>query len=176
MFGRTSEKGQLEQGINALAYGFFVPIFFVNIGLTVNARELHSEALWFVVAIIVIAILGKLIGAALGARLGGFGWQEAIPIGVGMIPRGEVTLIIASLGSEVGLVSPRVFSALVAVVLVSTLVTPSLLRLASSLQTKFSQNKERKPHSQTQPADGSLPWQSSQAERPHSLGNEERKK
>lgn len=175
MFGRTSEKGQLEQGINALAYGFFVPIFFVNIGLTVNARELHSEALWFVVAIIAIAILGKLIGAALGARLGGSGWQEAISIGAGMIPRGEVTLIIASLGSEVGLVNPRVFSALVAVVLVSTLVTPSLLRLASSLQTNVSQSRERKHHSQIQPADGSLPWQPSQAEYPHSLEDEERK-
>jgi Kef-type K+ transport system membrane component KefB len=128
MFARSPEKERLERGINALAYGFFVPIFFVNIGLGVNVREITVAVFWLFVAITVAAILGKLIGAGLGARLASFSWRESLQLGAGMISRGEVGLIIAAVGLEEGILSGNELSAIVGMILVTTLITPPLLR------------------------------------------------
>jgi Kef-type K+ transport system membrane component KefB len=128
MFARTLEKRGIEQGVTALAYGFFVPIFFINIGLTVNLRSLQAGNLWLMLAVTLAAILGKLLGAAGGARLGSLPWHESIQLGAGMVARGEVTLIIAAAGSRAGLINAGAFSAIVTAVLLSILVTPPLLR------------------------------------------------
>jgi Kef-type K+ transport system membrane component KefB len=128
MFARTPEKSQIEPGINSLAYGLFVPIFFINIGLSINLRSLHVIALWLILVISLAAIIGKVLGAAAGARLGGFPGHEALQLGAGMVARGEVTLIVAAAGQAAGLLDAVAFSAIVAAVLISTLLTPSLLR------------------------------------------------
>jgi Kef-type K+ transport system membrane component KefB len=128
MFARTPEKSGIEHGMASLAYAFFVPIFFINIGLSVNLRGLPPGGIWFILVITLAAILGKLLGAAGGARLGGLPGQESIQLGTGMVARGEVTLIIAAVGSREGLVGSVAFSAVVAAVLLSTLVTPPMLR------------------------------------------------
>jgi Kef-type K+ transport system membrane component KefB len=141
MFGRTTEKHAVEHGFSVLAYSFFVPIFFVNIGLQVNIRELDIGALWLMGVVSLMAILGKLLGAGLGARLGGFSLRESYQLGVGMISRGEVGLIVASVGLEAGLLSSAIFSMVVGMVLITTLVTPPLLR-ASFKDTPGSVNKE----------------------------------
>jgi Kef-type K+ transport system membrane component KefB len=139
MFARTLEKRGIEQGITALAYGFFVPIFFINIGLTVNLRSLQAADLWLMLAVTLAAILGKLLGAAGGARLGSLPWHESIQLGAGMVTRGEVTLIIAAAGSRAGLINAGAFSAIVTAVLLSILVTPPLLRFV------FARLKPRPP-------------------------------
>jgi Kef-type K+ transport system membrane component KefB len=128
MFARTPEKRLIEHGLTSLAYGFFVPIFFINIGLSVNLRGLPSTAFWFILVVTLAAILGKLIGAAGGARLSGLPGHESLQLGAGMVARGEVSLIIAAMGSRQGLISSSAFSAIVASVLLSTLVTPPMLR------------------------------------------------
>jgi Kef-type K+ transport system membrane component KefB len=130
MFARTPEKSQIEQGMPSLAYGLFVPIFFINIGLSINLHDLQWNALWLILAVILAAIVGKLFGAAAGARLGGFPGHEAFQLGAGMVARGEVSLIVAAEGIKTGLLNSSAFSAIVAVVLLSTLVTPSMLRFA----------------------------------------------
>ncbi|MBN2147883.1 MAG: cation:proton antiporter, partial [Anaerolineales bacterium] len=127
-FARSPEKERLERGIGTLAYGFFVPVFFVSIGLSVNARALDASVIWLAIAIIIIAVIGKWGGAGIGARLGGLSWLESTQLGAGMISRGEVGLILASVGQAEGLVSSGEFSAVVAMVLVSTLITPPILR------------------------------------------------
>jgi len=129
MFARTAEKHVIEHGVTALAYGLFVPVFFINIGLSVDLHNLPVEALWFILLITLAAILGKLLGAAGGARLGGLPGHESVQLGAGMMARGEVTLIIAAVGSRFGLVDSTAFSAIVAAVLLSTLLTPPILRL-----------------------------------------------
>lgn len=129
MFSRSHEKERIEPGMQALSYGFFVPIFFISIGLSVNLNEVQINAIWLTLAIIVTAIATKFLGAGLGARLGGLTWREAWQLGAGMISRGEVGLIVASVGIVEGLVSQEEFSAIVGMVVVSTLVTPPLLRL-----------------------------------------------
>jgi Kef-type K+ transport system membrane component KefB len=128
MFARSREKERLERGMQALAYGLFVPVFFVSIGLSLNVRDLGLDALWLVLAVVAVAILGKLVGAGYGARLAGFSWRESVQLGAGMISRGEVGLILAAVGLANGLLSQVEFSAIVGTVLFSTLVTPPLLR------------------------------------------------
>lgn len=132
MFARTPEKSTIEPGVTALAYGLFVPIFFINIGLSVNLRTLVPNAIWLILVVTFAAILGKLFGAAAGARLGGLPGDESIQLGAGMVARGEVTLIIAVVGGGTSLISSGVFSAIVTAVLLSTLITPPMLRIAFS--------------------------------------------
>ncbi len=128
MFARTPEKGLIEQGLNALAHGLFIPIFFINIGLSVDLRSLQLGAVWLILAVAAAAIASKLLGAAGGARLGGLNRTEALQLGAGMVARGEVSLIIAAKGSQAGQIDGQAFSAIVVAVLLSTLVTPPLLR------------------------------------------------
>lgn len=128
MFARCSEKERLDQGMAALAYGLFVPVFFVTIGLEVNVRALEAGALALTGVIVVVAILSKLFGSGLGARWAGFSWRESWQLGAGMVSRGEVGLIVADVGIAAGLVGTSEFSAIVGMVLVTTLVTPPMLR------------------------------------------------
>ncbi len=130
MFARTPEKVQIEQGINSLAYGLFVPIFFINIGLSIDLHSLHLNALGLILVVTLAAIAGKTLGAAAGARLGGFPSHESFQLGAGMVAHGEVTLIVAAAGSRAGLLDGSAYSAVVAAVLLTTLVTPPLLRYA----------------------------------------------
>jgi Kef-type K+ transport system membrane component KefB len=128
MFARTPEKNTIDLGMGALAHGLFVPIFFINIGLTVNLRQLQPNAVGLILVVTLAAVAGKLIGAAGGARLAGLPGPEALQLGTGMLARGEVTLIIAAVGNETGLLSGSTLSAIVVAVLISTLITPLLLR------------------------------------------------
>jgi Kef-type K+ transport system membrane component KefB len=132
MFARTPEKNAIEHGMNSLAYGLFVPIFFINIGLNVNIRSLPFSAIWLILAVTLAAVLGKLFGAAGGARLGGLPGRESIQLGAGMVARGEVTLIIAAIGSQAGFINNHAFSAVVVAMLLCSLATPMLLRAAFS--------------------------------------------
>jgi Kef-type K+ transport system membrane component KefB len=128
MFARSPEKEQLERGMSALSYGLFVPIFFVNIGLSVNGRALDMSVLWLLIAISIVAVSGKLFGAGLGAYLAGFSRRESVQLGAGMVSRGEVGLILASVGISQQLVNQGEFSAIVGMVLITTLITPPMLR------------------------------------------------
>lgn len=129
-FGRTHVFLAVEEGMHKLTYAFLVPIFFVSIGLEANARVLGLDALPFVIVICIVAILSKIIGSGLGARLGGFELAEALRTGIGMVSRGEVGLIVATVGLTQELVSEDLFSVVVIVVLVTTLATPIMLRSA----------------------------------------------
>ena len=119
-----------------MAYAFFVPIFLVNIGLETNIRDLQSSELLFAGGIIVVAIIGKILGSGLGARIGGFTRRQSLQLGVGMVSRGEVGLIVASVGILEEIISQKIFSAVVVMVIVTTLVTPPMLRVAFAGEAK----------------------------------------
>jgi Kef-type K+ transport system membrane component KefB len=127
MFARLPDREIIEQRIGALAYGFFVPIFFIDIGLATDLRNVVS-ALGLAIVLLIVSILGKLLGAGWGARLSGYSFLESMQIGAGMVSRGEVGLIVASVGVNAGLLSQSALSAVVGMVIVSTLLTPPLLR------------------------------------------------
>lgn len=154
MLARTHEKERIETGMHALAYGLFVPIFFVNIGLSIDLREFQLQALLFTIVIILVAVIGKWVGSGWGARLGGLSRHESIQLGAGMISRGEVGLIVASVGMKDNLVTAEEFSAIVVMVLVTTLITPPILR------TLFSPKEDtimKKTDNVEQPVESSTP-------------------
>ena len=126
--GRSTLRDKIEQKMHTITYAFLVPIFFVSIGLEANAREITGPALPFLVVLFVVAVASKLIGAGLGARLSGFTTREALRVGIGMISRGEVGLIVASVGIREGIIPQEVFSVVVILILLTTLITPILLR------------------------------------------------
>lgn len=128
MFARTPEKERIERGIRSLAYGLFVPVFFVSIGLGINLREVAPGVLLLLLVIIIIGVVGKILGSGLGARLGGFSWRESLQLGTGMVSRGEVGLIVASIGMQAGYVGASEFSAVIGMVIITTLITPPMLR------------------------------------------------
>lgn len=132
MFARSPEKEVLEPRIHALAYGFFVPIFFVNIGLAADFFALGGS-LWLVLLVILSALIGKFAGAGLGGRMAGLTARESLQLGVGMVPRAEVSLIAASAGVSSGLLGAPEYSAVVGMVIVCTLMTPPLLRVLFNL-------------------------------------------
>jgi Kef-type K+ transport system membrane component KefB len=156
MMARSGERERVEHGIHALAYSLFVPIFFISIGLSVNARTLRVEMLVFALVITIVAIVGKWLGAGFGAKLGGMGWRESVQLGAGMVSRGEVGLIVASVGIHEGLVTGDEFSAVVAMVLVTTVVTPPILRALFSPTEQTAQKssiKAKQPEDSTDPPD-----------------------
>lgn len=117
----------VHKGLSAVSYAFFVPIFFINVGLSATAAGLWSAPL-LVAALIVLAVASKIVGCGVGARLGGLSPRTAVQIGCGMISRGEVALVIAGAGLSAGLVDAGLFSVLIVVTLMTTLITPPLLR------------------------------------------------
>ena len=99
--------------------------------------------------IVSVAIVSKVIGSGLGARWGGLTWREALRVGTGMISRGEVGLIVAAVGVGAGLIEPAVFSIVVIIVLITTLITPLLLRWAFNDQAKLTAGREAAPDTKT---------------------------
>ncbi len=132
LLSRLEIKTRLEKGVHSIGYGFFIPIFFVDIGLQANFAGLMSAAaLTLVVA--ALAVVSKIIGCGLGAWAGRLKRSEAVIVGVGMISRGEVALVIAALGLGEGLISINIFSIIIFMTVFTTLVTPLLLKLTYTL-------------------------------------------
>jgi Kef-type K+ transport system membrane component KefB len=123
-------KHQIEDATNALAYAFLVPIFFVSVGLQTDLSRFPLDALPLALVILVLAVISKVVGCGLGAKLGGFNNRESFRLGVCMISRGEVGLIIASLGLSSGILTldHPLFACLFLVILLTTVVTPPLVR------------------------------------------------
>jgi len=136
MFARTPEKKQIETNLHALSYAFFVPVFFISIGLSVNLSSMELHTVWMILGISVVAILGKIIGSGGGALLAKFTGREALLIGIGMVSRGEVGLIIAKIGLDSGYLSAEIFSSIIGMILITTLVTPPLLRFVFSAKER----------------------------------------
>lgn len=130
MFGRLTEAREwIGKSVSILGHGLFIPVFFVTVGLS---TDLHNVLVAPVLVIIVTvaAVVTKALGSGVGARLGGCTWAESRTIGAGMVARGEVALVVASLGLNSGLISNTVFTVIVVMAVVTTLLTPLLLKLA----------------------------------------------
>lgn len=124
---QTEFKHTVETKIEPIAYAVFVPVFFVSIGLNVSFSGIGSQ-IGFIVALAIVAIVTKLIGGAIGAKLTGFKNRSSLIIGAGMVSRGEVALIIASTGLQESLLLPEYFTATVIVIIATTLFAPPLLK------------------------------------------------
>jgi Kef-type K+ transport system membrane component KefB len=140
--GRTRFREEIEEGIAAIAYAFFVPIFFVNIGLEVDLGAVSGSAWWFAIVFTIIAIISKIGGSGLGAKFAGFTNREAFQVGIGMVSRGEVGLIVASFALAQQLVSNENFAIAVFMVIIATLVAPPMLRASFANSSQIVSSKE----------------------------------
>ena len=131
----SSARDYVASKTNVLGYMLFSPLFFASIGIKTNLEGLTSTMAIFAVVLTIVAILTKIIGCGIGARIMGFQTYDAFSIGLGMVSRGEVALIVAQKGEQAGLIDPHMFPPIVLVVIVTTLVTPILLKLGMSKQT-----------------------------------------
>lgn len=129
MLSLTPHRDELTEKVETFSYPLLVPLFFANIGLVANFREVNTDIIWFSILLVIVAVLGKVFGGALGAKVARFSTKSAFGIGAGMVARGEVGLIVAMIGIERGIISNDLFSAALIVVIVSTLVTPPALKL-----------------------------------------------
>ncbi|WP_226002468.1 cation:proton antiporter [Paenibacillus sp. BJ-4] len=136
---QTGYKHVVEEKMEPIAYSIFVPVFFVSIGLNVSFEGVGQQ-LGFVVALTLIALVTKLIGGGIGARLTGFDNRSSLAIGSGMISRGEVALIIAATGLQTGLLAQQYFTSVIIAVILTTLAAPPILKLC------FSDKKESSLH------------------------------
>lgn len=128
LFNVTETKSYIASKINITSYMFFTPIFFASIGIKTVITGMSQELILFTLALLIVAILSKIVGCGLGAKICGFSNMDSLAIGVGMISRGEVALIVAQKGEQAGLISSTLFPAIVLVVIVTTLITPILLK------------------------------------------------
>ncbi|MEX0785560.1 MAG: cation:proton antiporter [Dehalococcoidia bacterium] len=126
---RTEVHRVVDEKMHTMAYGFFVPIFFVGVGLQADAGNFEASDVVLLIVITIIAVVSKIAGCGLGAYLGGEDLRSSIQIGSGMVSRGEVGLIVATVGLSQGLIDTSLFSVMVLMVLATTLLTPILLKI-----------------------------------------------
>lgn len=112
-----------------VSYAIFSPIFFASVGLKVTLGGMTASVWIFSLVLLIIAILTKVVGCGLGARFCGCNNKEAFQIGIGMVSRGEVALIVAQKGYACGLLDKVLFAPIVIVVIITTLLTPILLKI-----------------------------------------------
>jgi len=126
MVAETKEQHPIEDEVAPL-YAFFPPFFFAFIGLELDLGELaDAETLGLLALVTAVAAVTKLAGAWLGAR--SMGGREALFVGVGMVPRGEVGIIVAGIGQAAGVIDAQLFAVIVGMSVATTLLAPPLLR------------------------------------------------
>ncbi len=123
-------KHDIENTVSHIAYAFLMPVFFISVGLEVDLSTFPVSALPLALTLLLVAVISKVGGSGIGALLGGFSRVEALRVGICMISRGEVGLIIATLGLSSGILEAEnpLFGALFFVILLTTIVTPVLVR------------------------------------------------
>ena len=124
----TQRSQYLNSKFDVLSYAYLSPLFFASIGLQVTLPEMTPAIVWFSVLLIVVAVLTKVVGCGLGAKLCHYQNYQAARIGVGMISRGEVALIVASKGMALGLMGNNFLGPVILMVVATTIVTPILLK------------------------------------------------
>ena len=140
VIGHTVKSRKIIDDVKTIGYGFFIPLFFVWVGArlwaggNMDAQSFATIGL-LTLAIIIVGIVGKIVGCGIGARLSGMKNRESLQVGVGMIPRMELALIIASSAISSGLLSsPEAEHQILAMTLLftiaTTLITPFLIKIA----------------------------------------------
>jgi len=124
--GQSHYARRLREHVSLIGGSFFIPIFFVTIGMSFDVSAFTSVG-WFAVVLVTVAIIGKVVGCGLGAKASKFSSRESFAVGIAMIPRAGVELILLKLGLDYGIIGADIASAILIMVLITTLVTPPAL-------------------------------------------------
>lgn len=134
VISNSQRSNYIASRFETLSYILLSPIFFASIGLNMQLTSM-TPIIWLYAALItILAIVSKILGCGLGAKICRYTNEESMQIGVGMISRGEVALIVANKGLALGLMSEIYFGPLVLMVIATTIVTPILLKVVFSKQ------------------------------------------
>jgi len=124
---RLYRSKSLKEGADYLQI-IFASIFFVSLGILADFHALTPEVVVFLIALTIVAIITKVIGCGIPAKLAGLCTKDALIVGFGMSPRGEVAMIVALIGLETGIIGQGVYVTLVLMSLLTTLITPIVYR------------------------------------------------
>ncbi len=126
VLGQLSFFRELNDYVSLIGGGFFIPIFFVTVGMTFDFNAFLAMGS-FAGILLVVAIIGKLVGCSIGAKLTDFNNRDSIATGIAMIPRAGIELILVKLGLDYKIINAEIASAILIMVIVTTLITPPAL-------------------------------------------------
>lgn len=127
---KTCKRDYVERKIQIIGYMILSPIFFASIGIRTSLENFSSDIVIFALCLLIVAILSKIVGASIGAKLFKYSNQDSLRIGIGMVARSEVALIMANKGVSIGIMDGGLFAPIILVVIATTLITPVLLKMA----------------------------------------------
>jgi len=125
----TPFRKKVTNNIQIISYVLLTPIFFVVTGMKVDISHIFSD-LSFGLVLLTAAVIGKVLGCGGVARLFGFNNRESLQIGIGMVPRGEVALIVTDIGLKLGVIPEGLFASIILMILVTTIATPPFLKIS----------------------------------------------
>ena len=123
------DSSYIDRKMEVSSYIIFGPVFFASIGLKTSIDNVSMGILLFSLGFVIVALVTKIIGCGLMAKICRFSYQDCLKIGVGMMTRGEVALIVAQKGLSVGLLTPEYFTSVILLIIVSSISTPIILKL-----------------------------------------------
>ena len=129
---KTTHTTYIARRFGILSYILLSPVFFANIGLQVELPSMSPMIIGFAVTLVIVAVLTKVVGCGAGAKLCKYSNKDCIRIGAGMVSRGEVALIVAAKGNAIGLISADLMGPIVIVVVITTIISPILLKMTFS--------------------------------------------
>ena len=122
------DSSYIDEKMEVSSYMIFGPVFFASIGLKTSIDSVDGTILLFSLGFVLVALLTKIIGCGIMAKLCKFNIKDSFKIGVGMMTRGEVALIVSQKGLSVGMISPIYFTAVIFLIIVSSISTPIILK------------------------------------------------
>ena len=125
----SQDSDYIARKVDVSSYMVFGPIFFASIGLKTSIEQLDASLLGFCILFVVVALITKIIGCGLMSKVLGFSTKDSLKIGVGMMTRGEVALIVAQKGLSVGMIDAKYFTAVILLIIASSVITPIVLKI-----------------------------------------------
>lgn len=136
IFSQNNESSYMMSRFETVSYMLLSPMFFASIGIGISISNIDLPTLFLTILLTIVAIITKVIGCGLGAKLCKYTNMEVIQIGTGMISRGEVALIVASKGLDLGLMSNYFMAPVIIMVIITTIVTPVFLKFVFNDKNK----------------------------------------
>jgi len=144
VLAKTHHAAYIIRRTEIISYGLLSPIFFASIGISVELKQMSPKVIIFAVLLLIVAVVTKVLGCGIGARVCKYSKSDSLVIGVGMVSRGEVALIVASKGAAAGLMSAIYFGPVIVMVVVTTIITPVLLKLVVGIGQKRKEDTKHK--------------------------------
>ena len=123
---QTPQHKEVQSSVSAIGYSIFIPVFFADIGLSMTFASFFKD-IWFIIAMTVLAVLSKFWAGKYSSEVFGFTNNEGNIVGAGMVSRGEVALIVAQIGITHHLFPEDIYSSLILVIIVTTVLSPFIL-------------------------------------------------